>query len=170
MIIGNSGSGKSTLAKRLGEITGLPVLHMDQFYWEPGWNMRSDEDMKCMVSAAIKKEKWIFDGNYSRGFEERSERSDVIVFLDISRWLCLFRVIRRAISSYGVTRDDMATDCPERFNRDFLKFLKFIYDYPTRSRPKALALVKNAPEQVRTHHLKNKMEVAAFLKSARMIN
>jgi adenylate kinase family enzyme len=31
-IIGSAGSGKSTLARRLGEITGLPVVHIDTLF------------------------------------------------------------------------------------------------------------------------------------------
>ncbi|MEL6615862.1 MAG: AAA family ATPase, partial [Bacteroidota bacterium] len=29
MIVGGPGAGKSTLARRLGEATGLPVIHID---------------------------------------------------------------------------------------------------------------------------------------------
>ena len=37
MIIGSSGAGKSTFARRLGESTGLPVVHLDRLFWNPGW-------------------------------------------------------------------------------------------------------------------------------------
>ncbi|MCL1951754.1 MAG: topology modulation protein, partial [Oscillospiraceae bacterium] len=37
MVMGSSGSGKSTMAQRLGEITGLPVVHLDSLSWLPGW-------------------------------------------------------------------------------------------------------------------------------------
>jgi adenylate kinase family enzyme len=33
LVIGPGGSGKSWLARRIGDITGLPVLHLDVFYW-----------------------------------------------------------------------------------------------------------------------------------------
>ena len=36
MIIGCGGAGKSTLARKLGEKTGLPVVHLDQIWWAPG--------------------------------------------------------------------------------------------------------------------------------------
>ena len=40
MIIGQPGSGKSTLARALGDITGLPVRHMDHIHWQDGWMQR----------------------------------------------------------------------------------------------------------------------------------
>ncbi|MGL4882562.1 MAG: hypothetical protein ACRC8K_16095 [Waterburya sp.] len=36
-IIGCCGAGKSTLAKSLGEKLNLPVIHLDTYYWQPGW-------------------------------------------------------------------------------------------------------------------------------------
>ena len=37
LILGCGGAGKSTLARRLGAATGLPVVHLDGLYWQPGW-------------------------------------------------------------------------------------------------------------------------------------
>ncbi|WP_343388145.1 hypothetical protein [Candidatus Amarobacter glycogenicus] len=37
LIIGSGGAGKSTLARHLGEISGLPVIHLDAEHWRPGW-------------------------------------------------------------------------------------------------------------------------------------
>jgi hypothetical protein len=36
VILGRGASGKSTLARRLGEITGLPVIELDKLFWRPG--------------------------------------------------------------------------------------------------------------------------------------
>ena len=37
IIIGSGGSGKSTFAKKLGAVIGLPVIHLDNEFWQPGW-------------------------------------------------------------------------------------------------------------------------------------
>ena len=37
LIIGSSGAGKSTLAKRLHELTGIELFHLDKLYWNPNW-------------------------------------------------------------------------------------------------------------------------------------
>src|SRR5919107_5216 len=33
LVIGSGGAGKSTFAARLGERTGLPVIHLDSLFW-----------------------------------------------------------------------------------------------------------------------------------------
>ena len=34
---GVTGSGKTTAARRIGQLTGLPVVDGDSMLWEPGW-------------------------------------------------------------------------------------------------------------------------------------
>ncbi|MBB5704439.1 adenylate kinase family enzyme [Ochrobactrum daejeonense] len=46
MVIGGAGSGKSSLARTLGEISGLPVIHVDVLYWQPGWTMRPQDEIR----------------------------------------------------------------------------------------------------------------------------
>ena len=66
-IIGYSGSGKSTLARRLGELYGLPVLHLDAVQFYGNWNERSLEEQNALVQKFLEKnEGWVIDGNYAR--------------------------------------------------------------------------------------------------------
>ena len=44
MILGQPGSGKSTLAQKLGACTGLPVFHIDNIHWSPGWVERPSDE------------------------------------------------------------------------------------------------------------------------------
>ena len=37
VIVGCPGAGKSTLAIQLGELLHIPVFHLDQLWWRPGW-------------------------------------------------------------------------------------------------------------------------------------
>ena len=63
MIIGCGGSGKSTLARQLGDKTGLPVVHLDQLFWRPGWVHISREEFNAAHREAVMGERWIIDGN-----------------------------------------------------------------------------------------------------------
>ena len=162
MIIGGAGSGKSTLARRLGDITGLPVVHIDPMYWKPGWIQRDPSETQEMVRQAARADEWIFDGNNSSTFRERLARADTLIFLDLSTWRRLIRVIRRTLVSYGRVRPDMQADCPERF--DFA-FLKFVAGYASNGRHRALALIASAPERVRALQLRTPADVETFLEA-----
>jgi len=37
LVIGISGAGKSTFSRALARKTGLPLVHLDKEYWQPGW-------------------------------------------------------------------------------------------------------------------------------------
>ncbi|MEM6700587.1 MAG: hypothetical protein AAF599_19435 [Bacteroidota bacterium] len=123
LIIGNSGAGKTTLAYQIQELTGLELIHLDQEYWQAGWVEMHYFDWRDRVEQLTAKEMWIMDGNYRGTFDIRIPKADTIILLDRSKWLCLFRAIKRILRYYGKTRPDMAADCPERFDWEFLKYI-----------------------------------------------
>jgi len=55
-IVGPGGAGKSTFARSLGERTGLPVFHLDRFYWKPGWveTPREEWRLACVNGAVAR--------------------------------------------------------------------------------------------------------------------
>ena len=124
-VIGFSGSGKSTLAKRLGEMLGVPVLHLDSVHFLPNWEERSDEEGRAMVREFLDTNAaWVIDGNYRRyEHERRLAESDLIVFLDYPRLTCFFRAWRRSVKYHGRTREDMAEGCNEKFDREFRRWI-----------------------------------------------
>nr|WP_247876631.1 DNA topology modulation protein FlaR [Ochrobactrum sp. CM-21-5] len=161
MIIGGAGSGKSSLARALGDITGLPVIHIDTLYWQPDWVMRSRDEIGLLTNEAADNDYWIFEGNHSETMSHRASRADVLIFLDISTLRRLWRVIKRTILHYGHSRPDMAEGCKERFDWDFLKW---VATYRTNGRVRALAFMEKTPEHLVKHHLRTSREVEVFLK------
>jgi len=147
LVIGCSGAGKSTLAKVIAEQHRLPLIHLDRAYWRPGWVAPSEPEWMAGVERLIAEPAWVMDGNYSSTMARRAELADAIIFLDLPRWLCLLRVLRRALLGYGRSRPDVAPGCPERFD---WAFLKWVWNYPKRSRPKTLALLRAYPGSVVT--------------------
>lgn len=51
-ILGNSGAGKSTLAAALGDVSGLPVVHLDRIFWKPGWIEAPEAGVRAAMTAA----------------------------------------------------------------------------------------------------------------------
>lgn len=136
MIIGQSGSGKSTLARTLGELSGLPIYHMDrEVHWLPGWKERRSEDKTGLVERIIEREAWVFEGGHSRTYGLRIRRADLLLWLDLPLHLRLFRVVRRTIVGRGQTRPDMQQECPERL-RMLPQFISFVLRTSRSSRAK----------------------------------
>jgi adenylate kinase family enzyme len=136
VIIGCSGSGKSTLARELGRRLGLPVTHLDALHWQPGWKPHPDmEGFSAQIRQIAQGERWIIDGGYTTGnIETRLARADTYVLMDFPTWLCLFRVVWRAIEFRGQQRPDMAPGCPEgRFDPAFFNYVR---TYKKRRLPK----------------------------------
>ena len=101
MIIGCSGSGKSTLARKLADLTGLPLIHLDREYWRPGWVEPDKLEWLAAVRAVAARPRWIIDGNYSASLGIRVAAADTVIFLDFPRWVCLWSVLCRSAIGYG---------------------------------------------------------------------
>lgn len=140
-IIGSSGSGKSTLAVELGRVLDLPVIHLDRHYWRPGWVEPDESEWDAQHAELIAGDAWIIDGSYSRTIEPRLERADTVIFLDVPRWRAVGRVLTRWLRHRGSQRPDMGEGSPEKID---WAFLRWTWDYPKRSRPKALAVLEQA--------------------------
>lgn len=125
-VIGYSGSGKSTLAKRMGELYGCPVLHLDTVQFEENWKERDKEQAKEIVKKFLENPCWVVDGNYRRFFHERRmEEADRIIFLNFNRFACFRRARRRAKKYKNKVREDMAAGCKEKFDYEFKKWILF---------------------------------------------
>lgn len=158
LILGCSGAGKSTLARILGHRFGLPVIHLDQHYWRPGWVEPSKEEWRAQALALAARPEWVMDGNYSSTFPERFAVADMIVALDFPTWLCLWRVVNRTLARYGTTREDLPEGCPEHFDP---KFFRFVAGFRWTHRPKLLAAVDAYPGT--KHVLTGPTQVRHFL-------
>ena len=162
VIIGSGGAGKSTLARQLGEKLRLPVVHLDQLFWKPGWVEVTREEFDEKLALELAKPAWIMDGNFNRTIPQRLERCDTVIYLDFHRVTCLLGVLKRIITSYGKTRPDMAEGCPERFDLDFLKW---VWNFNQDGKRERYYRLLNEAKDVQTIVLKNRRMVKRFLNS-----
>ena len=160
LIIGPGGAGKSTLARRLGAQLGLEVFHLDKFYWRPGWVETPKGEWLKTVEGLAARDSWIMDGNYSGSFDLRLARSDTVILLDLPRHVCLWRIARRRLAYRATARPDMAEGCPEELNAEFVRW---VWDYPRKSRPEMLSRLARAGAGKRLIRLRSRREVERFL-------
>jgi adenylate kinase family enzyme len=122
LVIGSPGAGKSTLAAEVARLSGLPLVHLDRLHWKPGWVESGQEEFDARLAEAIAAPRWVIDGNYGRTLPLRLTRADTVVWLDFPAWLCLARIVRRALRYRGKVRPDMAEGCPEQMSWEFFSY------------------------------------------------
>ena len=161
LVIGSAGAGKTTLAIRLGELLGLPVIHLDSLYWQPGWKETPKDSWRQIVAGLVQRKCWIMDGNYGGTLAERLKACDTVVFLAFSRYLCLFRVFRRGILNWGKARPDLNPGCPEHFpDRGFLSW---IWGFARSRTPGILEALRACEPEKNIIILRSPSEVPRFL-------
>ena len=166
LVIGSGGSGKSTFATRLGERLDIEVKHLDRFYWQPGWQEPPKEEWLEKVRELTSADTWIIDGNYGGTLETRIERCDTIVFLDLPRLVCLWRIAKRRLLHRNRLRPDMAEGCNEKLD---WSFGQWVWSYSRRSRPKVVRLLAEHAATKRIVWLRSRSEVEQFLTSQSLI-
>lgn len=160
MIIGCCGAGKSTLSRALSAKTGLPLYHLDQYYWRENWQETPKEEWRPIVQSLTDQDTWIIDGNYGGTFDIRIPRADVIIYLDYPTWKCFYRVIKRIAQYHGKVRPDMPKGCKERFNFEFLHYVATYKLIRGKSIHKKLEQLKQSKEVI---VLSNDKQVEDFL-------
>lgn len=84
VVMGPPGSGKFTPSRHLGKQLGLPVFHLDQAYWQPGWTEISADRFRAEVDRLAALPAWVIDGNYTYTIGPRFAAADAVIYRAIS--------------------------------------------------------------------------------------
>ena len=157
LIIGSPGAGKSTFARELAARTGLPLIHLDDLYWNPGWVRVERRVWQQRLQDALGGEAWILDGNYPSTLGQQAQRADTVLLLTPPRALCLWRVIRRELSGRHPHRHDVRPKWPQ------WAFLRYTWQFPRRVG--AMLSQLGAFPHLTVVLLQNDRDVSAFLRA-----
>ncbi len=127
IVIGSPGAGKSTFSRRLKNITGLPLYHLDMIWHKPDKTNISKEEFDRRLEDILVTDKWIIDGNYQRTIEMRLEKCDTVFLMDFPLEVCL----AGAMSRIGKKREDMPW-VEEELDEEFKQW---IVDFPAKKLP-----------------------------------
>ena len=135
IVIGCPGSGKSTFSKRLHEITGIPLCHLDMLFWNSDKTTVEKSVFLERLSSVIQTgDEWIIDGNYDSTLEMRMTECDTVFFLDYPLHVCLDGIRDRR----GKPRSDM----PWIETEEDAEFIAFVKSFETNSRSRILELLE----------------------------
>jgi adenylate kinase family enzyme len=153
-IIGCGGAGKTTLALELGQILGLPVVHIDAHWWRaPG---ASSEPWPAIHRRLVAADAWIIDGMKPGILAERLERADTVLFLDLPRRTCLRAVAERRLRFGRRPRPELGR--PDRLT---WAYVRWVWRFPRDVRPSIVDhLAQSACEVV---VLRRRSEIDAYV-------
>ena len=93
-VVGSGGAGKTTFAVALAEVTGLPIVHLDEHFWSPGWIESEPGEWRDRQAGFLAGDRWIVDEDYGNTLDLRLGLADTIIWLDFPRHVCLFGAVK----------------------------------------------------------------------------
>jgi adenylate kinase family enzyme len=106
VIVGTTGSGKSTLAEVLARQLDLAFVDLDALHWEPNWKAAEPDIFRERVRTALRVDRWVVGGNYSKARDIIWTQADTLVWLDYPLWLSQWRLFKRTLKRV-ITREEL---------------------------------------------------------------
>lgn len=124
----------------------IPLYHLDQYFWKPGWQEPDRAEFEKIHNTLCDQDSWIIEGMAIRFAQYRFAKADIIIFLDVPRYLCFYRMFKRVFNHFGTVYFSSAPGCPER--GPSWKFLQFMWQFRHKQR--------EAIRQLLAHHAAHK--------------
>ncbi len=137
------------MAEELGALTDLPVVHLDDIFWNSSLEPMPPEAWAATQDGFVGQRAWIAEGDLGPYdvLDVRLRAADTVVLLDFSLLRCAWRAVRRS-----------------RERRDFWYWL---WSYRRLWRPRILGAVRAIAPHAEVHVLRTPRAVRGFLADVR---
>lgn len=160
LIFGLPGSGKSSFALELSSCLKIPVYHLDRYFFIHNWVERDYQEFLYIQKQIVDKETWIIDGNAIKSLDLRFSRADLAVYFHFSRYICLWRMVKRLFCK-NIRIEDRAEGCIETLS---WKLVRYMWRFDKRIKP-ILEELKQKYPSVKVLVLHSDTDVKKTLKS-----
>ena len=101
VVIGNSGSGKSWLSQQLAAKRTVPLISLDDIFWQPGgFDLRREPaEADTLVQSHLQQSQWIVEGVFGGLAISFLKVADELVWLDLPWQICKARLLARGSES-----------------------------------------------------------------------
>lgn len=82
MIFGRPGSGKSTFALKLAKRSGLPLYHLDKYFFQANWVARTYDNFLEDQYSIVSGKSWVIDGNSLQTLHVRYSEADICIYFN----------------------------------------------------------------------------------------
>jgi adenylate kinase family enzyme len=120
LVVGTSGSGKTTLAGKLSKVLKIKDIELDALHWKENWTPSDPEEFREKLLNAIENENgYVIHGNYGKVKDLTWGNVDTVIWLDYSRFVVMWRVLKRTITRI-ITKEELWAGNRETFRNSFL--------------------------------------------------
>ena len=101
VVVGNSGSGKTWLSQQLAVKRVVPLIPLDDIFWQPGGFdlRRAPAEVDDLVSSYLQQAQWVVEGVFGDLAARFLKVADELVWLDTPWHLCEARLLARGSES-----------------------------------------------------------------------
>lgn len=139
-IFGPPGAGKSTFAFACSRKTGLPVYHLDHYFFKaPNLHVPSEKAITELRST-LPADNWIIEGNHGDALPLLTRQADHIIILDVPPLVCTFRIIKRYLQRSPELRKAVSEGWEENLSWQFIWFTLRIFP---KHFPRQIAMIKD---------------------------